>query len=289
MHRHSATVVGVLTVVGLLTGCAAAGPSARDVPTVATGSRSDAVSGSPAPWLVQTGDLHGWDSVRSDLDGNGLVVAFLGGACDLPARATAGDAAAGAAEVHVSLHVSQSPGPPGGGCPSIGISRDAHITLSEPLGHRPVVDDASGKTHLPFDGRLLRMPTRLPPGLELRFESGVSSDGTQSDQQWSRLWVAPEHPGPKAMHCDATAPVGIRIVQASDATLPMTPDDVTGDGTTPVGSGTATVRRQPQTGNLFLTWHDLSGRGVLVSSLVDCEGQTPYSVQQMTDIADSLR
>lgn len=234
-----------------------------------------------------------WTAARTDPDPRVVVVSYLGGACDGPARLQAternGVVALGLTVEHRS-----------GGCRSSGFFDVARVRLSAPLARRPVVD-AAAKRPVPsrsalFDGSYLLTPTGLPPGFALVSERGDTDprSGRGAGALWSRTWAPvrarrSSSPVPEAT-CDAAPRRSVTLWQGATETLDLTRGEWVSAGTVTVAGSRVALKRQRVTADLAVRWRDArTGQQLALVTSIGCSGQRPYGAADVERIISSLR
>lgn len=220
------------------------------------------------------------EGVRTDPDHRGLVVSYVGGACDRRARLVV-DEAPGAVDARVEVRSSRGP------CTAVGIARTVSARLEEPLGARTL--RVGGREHVPFDGARLLVPTALPPGFEAGAELGRTPPGpgrgrTATTTTWVTTYRDPAPEGDVCTPGRGTFEVLMAPVGSDE------PRGLTRVGTARVGSRTARVHRddEPRGPHLWsYAW--TSGRHtVVVTSSADCAGDRPLDRAELLGVATSL-
>jgi hypothetical protein len=208
-----------------------------------------------------------------------LLVGYVGGDCDVSARAEATETAT-SITVHVRVKTSD------GICSAVGYIHSAAAELAAPWGNR-VVLDPTGATVPVVDGALVLRPSWLPDG----YTGGAVDVGGDSDsnagifQEWDPADTT-ETPSPGVIMCRPTT-AGVSLGQGYD-TMPAYPwlpgDQLLANGTS------AKVDRDDQ-GDLGLYWtppgHP-AGWTISLQSEPGCTGYQPLSLDTLLKIANGL-
>ena len=180
---------------------------------------------------VELGPAVRWDAARSgtvsDLDGVGVVVAFIGAPeiRDRSDRCGATYVALGEeseTEVIISVHPVMSQAITEGsepfGCRAIGARRIAEVALVTPSGSRTVRDGSDGSLHKIFDGSTVLDPSWMPDGFSLTAEGAVTM--APSLDGWQRVWTRSETDLWERLPVCSPTTQFITITQTPDQPLP---------------------------------------------------------------------
>lgn len=244
-----------------------------------TGSAVSACSPSAADAL----DSSQIDGLRSDPDQQGLMVSYLGGACDGAAKLVVTEAGT---RIEADVVVRRG----SGACPAVGIPRTVAARLSEPIGDRTIW--IGGRQQTPFDGARLLTPATLPSGFGALTEQGFA-DQPSSDPaaaQVTTTWVIRRSDASPVTAEGCPFARGSLEVRVGPASVQRT------GGLTKIGSariGTANARsyrigsaRKPS--GWAYVW-TAGGGSVQVLSVAECTGDEVLNRSELLAVAASLR
>lgn len=240
------------------------------------------------PHAPSTVDSQLINGIRSYPDHRGLVVSYIGGSCDGPARLVLTESRT---RIDARVAVKQKQLPPGVICDAAGHDRTVNARLSQPIGDRTIW--AAGREYVPFDGARLLEPSTLPPGFTGVAETGgsVKSSTAAGSVVITTTWTT-GHFEPRSTSnvnvCPATR--GELVVQIGPvaATHPV---DWTKVGTVKIAATTADLYRQG-TSNKPDGWAYVWTRNhssVEVGNFAGCESDRLLSRTELLRVADSLR
>ena len=223
------------------------------------------------------------EGVRSDPDQRGLVVSYVGGMCDGPARLEVTETAT-RIEADVRFEVLGT-----GACPDMGILRSVGARLDGPIGDRSV--RISGERYVPFDGATLLTPTRLPADSAGIRETGITPE-TPASPDGARVtttWVITRFKPPSDTEPCRAGPGSLetRIGTGSAAQ----PRGLTRIGQANVGQATAILYRSgsaTEPDALAYAW-DIGRQSIAITSSISCNGDTVLNPRELLDVAESLQ
>ena len=221
------------------------------------------------------------EGVRSDPDHRGLVVSYIGGACDGPARLDVTETATRVeTEVRIGLLGT-------GACPSIGILRSVSARLAGPLGARSVW--IAGEQIVPFDGARVLKPSLLPAGFSGVRETGDTAEAAASPDglRVTTTWITTHFKPLPAQEACGLGGLEVRLGARAAAQL----GGLTKVGQARIGPATAQLyqsgtERKPDL--LAYAWN-VSRQPVVTSSSVICPSDTVLSATELLSVAESLK
>jgi hypothetical protein len=146
---------------------------------------TDIVGGARVRTATASGTIYG---VRTSADDRSLVVGYEDGGCNISGR---GKLAQTSSVVTLTALVTYAVPGKGDGCPGVSRPRTFVVRIARPLGHRRLVDGATGHTITPFDGAALLKATATPDGLTVKTDvvTPAGRDGLQPN--WTQVYSRP--------------------------------------------------------------------------------------------------
>lgn len=228
------------------------------------------------------------EGIRSDPDHRGLVVSYIGGSCDGPARLVLTESKT---RIRVRVAVKQKALPRGVVCDAAGHVRTVKARLAQPIGDHTIW--AAGRRYVPFDGARLLEPSTLPPGFTGVEESGVSTKSSAASGSvlitttWATGYFEPRSTSAINSCLASRGRIEVRIG-------PVGADhrvDWTKVGTVKIAAATADLYRDGSAkkpyGWAYLWTNNRSS--VEVGNFVGCKGDRLLSRTELLRVAESLR
>jgi len=225
------------------------------------------------------------NGVRSYPDHRGLVVSYVGGGCDGPARLVLTESKT---RIQARVVVKQPTGPVN--CAAVGIPSTVQARLAAPIGDRSLW--AGGREYVPFDGARLLMPSALPRGFGGPVEVGTSAASSSSSAAavvtttWVRTFNS--HAATSGEACQAA--FGSLDVRIGPTTVDLSHGWTKVD-TAKIGPATASLYRdgatRTPTGWAYIWTRQPSD--IEVRNTVDCQGDRLINRTELLRIARSLR
>ena len=236
-----------------------------------------------------------WQGARTSPDPKLVVIAIIGAAPYQPRNPCTADYSAVAIETSKEVRirfVSRSPSwtsaPGVNGCHSIGYSRMIEVRLRVPLGDRALVEAQFDRQQPVFDGSRLYVPTWLPRGMSLVAEQPGYPDHERA-RYWQRTWAAtrPDEPDWDGSCVAGQPPVTLTQGPADLVDRHPVANATVGEPTS-VG-GTAATYRSNERGDMSeLRWVQ-DGVGLVLSTHLGCDRDTPMRRSTLMRIAESLK
>jgi len=224
------------------------------------------------------------DGVRSDPDRRGLVVSYVGGACDGPAHLVLTESST-RVELNVVVQASS------GACADVGIPRTVGARLAQPIGQRTVW--AGGREQILFDGAALLVPSSLPADFAGMAERGLSTEpaSTPAESLVTTIWVTTHLDGGP----DSTSDEGRVTRGAIEGQIGPTSTDPFRGGTrvrtVKVGTNVAHLYRfgSSKTPRGWAYVWTVDARRIQVKNDINCPGDRLLSPTELLRVAESLR
>lgn len=228
------------------------------------------------------------EGIRSDPDHRGLVVSYIGGSCDGPARLVLTESKT---RIDARVAVKQKALPAGTFCDAAGHGRTVKARLAQPIGDRTIW--AAGHEYVPFDGARLLEPSTLPPGFTGFAESGISTKSSAGlgSVVITATW-AMERFEPRSTSAINVCPASRGYIEVKIGPVGSDhPVDWTKVGTVKIATATADLYRQgtpKKPGGWAYLW-TINHSSVEVGNFAGCERDRLLSRTELLRIAESLR
>lgn len=236
-----------------------------------------------------------WQGARTSPDPKLVVIAIIGAAPYRPRNPCTADYSAVAIETPEEVRIrfiSRSPSwasaPGVNGCHSIGYTRMIEVRLRDPLGDRALVEAQFDRQQPVFDGSRLYVPTWLPSGMRLVAEQPGYPDHERA-RYWQRTWAAARADEPDRDGSCVAGPPPVTLTQGPLDLVDRHPvADATVDEPTSVGGTAATYRSNERGDMAELRWVQ-DGAGLVLSTHLGCDRDTPMPRSTLMRIAESLK
>lgn len=235
-----------------------------------------------------TADRQWIEGIRSDPDHRGLVVNYIGGSCDGPARLVLTESKT---RIDARVAVKEKALPRGVICDAAGHSRIVKARLAQPIGERTIW--AAGREYVPFDGARLLEPSTLPPGFTGAAESGSStkSSAASGSVVITTTWVIGRSE-PRSTSAVNACPATRGYIEVKIGPVGADhPVDWTKVGTVKIAAATADLYRQgtpKKPGGWAYLW-TINHSSVEVGNFAGCERDRLLSRTELLRVAESLR